>query len=88
VTRHACAFISAEEFLCSFDRQNSCCEFVTLLFSNCKPWRIDHGDFKDNDFGDDGRPEIASEIANGTGNIDFLGTMTDSVEIPTNNLEL
>ena len=30
-----------------------------VLFSNCKPVRIDHGEFKDSDFNDDRQPEIA-----------------------------
>jgi len=51
------------------------------LFSNFKPRRIDHGEFKNSDF-DDRQPEIADE----TGNIYIAQTITGSTEVPTANL--
>ena len=37
-----------------------CLEKVKYVFFNCQPERIDHGDFKDSNFEDDGQPEIVT----------------------------
>jgi len=51
--------------------------------SNCKPERIDLGKFKDNDFDDDRRPEIADK----TGNTYIAETITDGIKLSTAKLQ-